>query len=467
MSDRYSHNSQRQTNRQPTPRGRHSIDRGAARPSQPSGQRTPATRGQHSSPTRGRHSIPSPEQQYTRPPRSNRPRRASEHRTSYQRAAAPQTARTYRTSSYQARRSKLPLLAAIIALVALVALVAFGIHSCAGCSSNDSQGASGASDAQQAASTENDGSLVLTLIGDEDTVVLKGESYIEGGCQAFDKNGGVLTRDVQVEGEVDTSQAGDYQVTYRVVRDDGVSAERVRNVHVVDTMDADTDGIPVMMYHHIYTDDDPPSTDDTNYLHADKLKEQLKWLQKNDYYYPSFAELRAYVDGTHSLPAKSVVLTFDDGQMGFFKHGVPLLNKYKVPATSFVIGDRSRTPKAVKKYPSEYVCFQSHSYGLHNDGSDASVGRGGIIYDYDYNGLVEDATKMGELIGPYDAMAYPYGDVSDEAPAALQAAGVKCAFTIVYGNTHPGDDPMRLNRVRVFGESTLDSWIYQVQTGEE
>ena len=30
-------------------------------------------------------------------------------------------------------------------------------------------------------------------------------------------------------------------------------------------------------------------------------------------------------EGKHSLPAKSVILTFDDGEMGFLNVGVPLL----------------------------------------------------------------------------------------------------------------------------------------------
>ena len=78
--------------------------------------------------------------------------------------------------------------------------------------------------------------------------------------------------------------------------------------------------------------------------------------------YPSFAELSAYIDGKHSLPEKSVILTFDDGQVGFLNHGIPLLNKYKVPATSFVIGTRYG-PDIVKADRSKYVCYQSHSYG--------------------------------------------------------------------------------------------------------
>lgn len=378
--------------------------------------------------------------------------------------------------SYQPpKRSKGPIVLALVAVAVLVAAGVFVFQSCSGqadrTSNTDGQAANSAASSQEAqpqssAAGENDGRIVMTLMGDEDTLVLAGESYIEAGCHAVDKKAkSDLSKNVQVAGEVDTNTPGDYTVTYSVQNESGMQASRTRTVHVVDDIDADEDGIPVMMYHHVYTDDDPPETDDTNYLHADKLASHLEWLQKEDYYFPSYPELVAYIAGTHSLPKKSVILTFDDGQMGFFKHGVPLFEQYKVPVTSFVIGDRDRTPKCIYKYASEYVSYQSHSYGLHNDGN-TNKGRGGRIYDLSYDELVEDSNKMHEMLGGYQALAYPYGDVSDDAPASLKDTGVLCAFTIVYGNVHKGDDPMRLNRVRVFAESPLDAWINQVKTGE-
>ena len=42
---------------------------------------------------------------------------------------------------------------------------------------------------------------------------------------------------------MDTSKAGDYTITYSVSDDDGATLSKERTVHVVDNMDADTDGI--------------------------------------------------------------------------------------------------------------------------------------------------------------------------------------------------------------------------------
>ncbi|MDO4501859.1 MAG: polysaccharide deacetylase family protein [Coriobacteriia bacterium] len=313
---------------------------------------------------------------------------------------------------------------------------------------------------------EDSDRFVMTLGGSSPTVVLKGEEYLEAGCHAVDKQKGAdVTSKVQVDGSVDTGKVGEYTVTYTVRTDDGAQASKQRTVKVVDDLGGKASGISVLMYHYVYTEDDRPAdTSNTNYLLDTKLAAQLKWLKENDYYYPSYQELRGFVDGTHSLPKKSVVLTFDDGQSGFLKHGIPVLEKYQVPATSFIICNRSKSAQHIIEYASEYVSFQSHSYSCHEDGA-TSIGRGGHIYDLTEEQLTEDQRKAAKMLGQGEAFAYPYGDVSDVAPAALSKAGVQCAFTINYGQVHPGDDPMRLNRVRMFGESSLDGFIAQVKTG--
>ena len=312
-----------------------------------------------------------------------------------------------------------------------------------------------------------EGRIVMTLLGSEETLVAQGENYIEPGCIAYDTQDGFLTGKVRTEGRVDVSKPGTSTITYSVRNSDGMEATCTRTVKVTDAMKKDTDGIPVLMYHYVYGDaseipENDPS-DGNNYLPVEKLEAQLKWLTKKHYYFPSYRELHAYIDGTHSLPAKSVILTFDDGADSFPEYVIPLLEKYKVPATSFVIGDRKRTKKLLKKHASPYVNYQSHSYGLHTGGTQENVGRGGIIYDFSAEELLEDAQRMQKMLGGYEAFAYPYGDVSDDAPAALEEAGTLCAFTVEYGQVKTGDDPMRLKRVRIYAESALEGFQAQVQ----
>lgn len=304
--------------------------------------------------------------------------------------------------------------------------------------------------------------IVINLNGDENTIVKQNDEYIESGCHVIDKKDGNITNQVKVSGKVDTSQPGDYKVTYCITNSSGLSVKKVRNVKVVENkkFEENKKGIPVLMYHYVYTKDDLPEKMDVNYILNTKLEEQLKYLTDHHYYFPSYQELEAYVKGKISLPKKSVILTFDDGQKGFLKYGIPLLEKYKVPATSFIIASKNGEKK-VKQYASEYISFQSHSYNMHRGGG--NIGHGGIISAMNKNQIVEDLKHSHEIVQNNEAFAYPYGDVTDIAQKAVKEANILCSFTTHYGKVKKGDDLTALPRVRVLGNNSLKGYISSIE----
>lgn len=391
----------------------------------------------HTSYRHGGHAIPKPE--------------AGDASGSSTRSARRRTA-----ASGRARVGKRPL---VIALAVEVVVVVVGIAAVVHGLSQDA----GSPWTTPAAPLE-DGRIVMQVNGDEDTYVKQGEGYIESGARAYDKKEGFLTDSIKRSGSVDTSTTGDYDVTYTVRNSENMEASITRTVHVVDDMDVDDDGISVLMYHYVYDEGKPPAKMDANYISNTKLEAELKRLSDNDYYYPSFAELRAYLEGTHSLPKKSVVLTFDDGEQGFLDYGTPLLNKYHVPATSYIIGSDPNFTEKVSTYMSEYVSFQSHTYDLHRDGN-TNKGKGGKIWDLDQASLEQDCNQAIAQLHDAQSLAYPYGDCPDFAPAALEDCGYLCAFTVQNDQVRKGDDPYKLPRVRMFGSSALEGFEYQVQHG--
>lgn len=375
----------------------------------------------------------------------------------------------------RARERKNALVAVgIVAAAIVVVLIILALMGAIGGQQGSDGGDSSTGDVSQASDVSsgglaNDGSIVMALAGSKDTYLRQGEDYIEGGCYAYDKTDGPLTSQVTISGDVDSGTVGDYTITYTVQDSAGMVATAQRTVHVVAEADVewDDDGISVFMYHDVYDSSDPPEDagSNDNLISTDLLDQQLSWLNENDYYYPSWAELRAYINGTHSLPAKSVVLTFDDCTDGFLAYGIPLHEKYQIPATSFVVCNREDLSSVLADYASEYVTYQSHSYGLHQAGS-SSEGHGGKIYDLSAAELTEDLTKAAELLGTNDAFAYPYGDVSQDASIGVSDAGTLCALTTAYGQVHSGDDPTELSRMRVFGTYDISSFKYQAEYGE-
>lgn len=302
--------------------------------------------------------------------------------------------------------------------------------------------------------------LLIGLKGSEVTLVKEGEEYIEPGAYALDDRVGAVTN-IKIKGKVDTSKPGEYKLEY-IAKYDKAASKATRTVKVIkaDKFDSNSSGIPVLMYHYVFSEDDAPSKLDSNFILDSDLEKQLKWLKDNDYYYPSFAELSAYIDGKHSLPKKSVILTFDDGQVGFLNYGIPLLNKYKVPATGFLIGTRYG-PDIVKADRSKYVCYQSHSYDMHRAGG--NIGHGGRISAMTLEEIEEDLNMAIAMVGNKDAFAYPYGDVTEDGKKAIENCGIDCAFTTQYGKVEKGDDKTELPRIRVLGQAGLEGFISSIK----
>ena len=303
--------------------------------------------------------------------------------------------------------------------------------------------------------------VVINLNGSQETYVLQNDPYIESGCHVIDKKKGNITSQVKTSGEVDTSKVGDYKVTYSVSID-GYTYQKERVVHVVEktNFQANQNGIPVLMYHYVYTKQDVPKTVNANYILDTDLEAQLKYLTQEKYYFPSYQELKAYVEGKISLPKKSVILTFDDGQKGFLKYGIPLLEKYQVPATSFVIGSKDGENK-VKNYASEYITYQSHSYNMHHGGG--NIGHGGVISAMTEQQILDDLTKNQTIVQNSEAFAYPYGDVTEDGKKAVTASQTLCAFTTQYGKVKQGMSLNELPRVRVLGNASLKSYIASIE----
>ena len=217
-----------------------------------------------------------------------------------------------------------------------------------------------------------------------------------------------------------------------------------------------TNGLAICMYHYVYDKDNPPKDKlNSNFIEVHALEEELQYLTENNYYFPTWEEVEKFVSGDYLLPEKSVVLTFDDGAYSFLNLGVPLFEKYKVPVTSFLIGNIDGEKK-VKKYASEYMTFQSHSYNMHRGGG--NIGHGGIFPVMSHDDAVADLQKSIEIGGNSDAVAYPYGDYNDSCVQAVKDAGFKCAVTTEYERAKPGDNPLLLPRVRMSMGQSLESF---------
>ncbi|MGB9736386.1 MAG: polysaccharide deacetylase family protein [bacterium] len=107
--------------------------------------------------------------------------------------------------------------------------------------------------------------------------------------------------------------------------------------------------IPVLYYHHV---------EPTDPISPQVFESQMKYLISKGYTSISLNELYDFMIGNSNVPRRSFVLTFDDGFYCNYRYLLPILQKYKLKATIFVVsGVRKQTINLEKReqsrgYPS-------------------------------------------------------------------------------------------------------------------
>lgn len=96
------------------------------------------------------------------------------------------------------------------------------------------------------------------------------------------------------------------------------------------------DGLVVLAYHDIEEPARSPAPDLA--VAPAHLEEQLRWLAGHGYHFVSAAQVRAASAGGPQLPARPVLLSFDDGYRSVYTHAFPLLTRFHAPAVVAVVG---------------------------------------------------------------------------------------------------------------------------------
>ena len=287
----------------------------------------------------------------------------------------------------------------------------------------------------------------IKLNGEEKKSIYIGEEYKEEGATATDNYDGDITEKITISGEVDNKKVGDYIIKYSVQDTSANFSEIARTITVKNKPATNNSqkGLPILMYHFFY-DKNVSKGADKNWLEISIFEEQMKYLSENNYYFPSWQEVMDYVDGKISLPEKSVVITVDDGDPSFFELAVPIIKKYNIKATSFVIAAYYAWDAV--KYESENLTIQSHTFDMHTY---AENGRG-VFTTKTYEEALQDIkTSIKDLGGDsVIAFAYPFGHYNEQCKKVLTDAGIQVAVTTKGGRAYKGADKLEVPRIWIY-----------------
>ena len=238
--------------------------------------------------------------------------------------------------------------------------------------------------------------------------------------------------------------------------------------------------IPVLTYHRIVKNSAKARFfNNTNLvISRSAFKKQMRWLKKHGYRTISTAEFIDWRKNGTFLPKKSVLITIDDGHYETYHVAYPILKKYKLKATSFLVGSRignktskynpnSSTPHyigkdVIKKVAKEYpkLEFQSHSYNMH-----IRTGNGNGLVKSMSKASIDKDFKKNEKFG-FTSIAWPFGHVTKTSKASAKSSKmIKAAFG--YMMDHPASRKSSLYnipRFKVFGDRGLSDFIRIVST---
>lgn len=215
------------------------------------------------------------------------------------------------------------------------------------------------------------------------------------------------------------------------------------------SIDYDNAGLPILMYHYFYNPDLGESGADTNWMDIRLFRQHLAYLQSNNYYFPTWEEVGAYIRGEILLPEPSIVLCSDDGDESFFRLAAPLVLEHGAKMTSFIVLIDLFPGRLEVSDPTK-IFIQSHSYDMHRGDHDGNA----RILTASYQEVLDDARAGQNILGNPLVYCYPYGKTNANAKQALAEAGVGVALVIENARAYPLCDPMEVPRLRMSDGAT-------------
>ena len=187
--------------------------------------------------------------------------------------------------------------------------------------------------------------------------------------------------------------------------------------------------VPVLCYHQVRDFRPSDSKTSRDYIvPVGTFREQMKSLADSGYNAILPGQLHDYLIAGKALPAKPVLITFDDTRMDQFTAALPELNKYGFKAAFFIMTVSLGKPgymhiEQVKQLADEGHTIGSHTYDHKN------------VKTYTVDDWVEQVQKPSKQLQtitgkPVEYFAYPFGLWNKEAITKLKDHDFKAVFQL-------------------------------------
>lgn len=209
--------------------------------------------------------------------------------------------------------------------------------------------------------------------------------------------------------------------------------------------------VPVLMYHAVR--ENPVGI---YQISPQLFDEEMKYLSDNGFTTLTMDQYVRSMKTQEPLPAKPILITFDDGWLDNYTTAVPILEKYGQKATFFIVSNFIGQPDRIRADQLKNMRARGFDLGSHALNHER-------LTDYNYNEqltiLTEAKTKLEKTLGEkITTFAYPYGALNTDTINILDLLGFKMSFSSYEGFSSKPDNAFTIRRLFVNGEFTINDF---------
>ncbi len=225
---------------------------------------------------------------------------------------------------------------------------------------------------------------------------------------------------------------------------------------------ATTFRIPILLYHYVEYVKDPKDTIRQSLNVIPRIfDQQLKTLTDAGYTCITASELADILDGKTMAPPKPILITFDDGHWDLYTDVLPILEKYHVKATAYIISGFIGAPDFLSQKQLQKV-IQSGlvEIGAHTVHHIALTQKLRPFVQYEV--FQSKASLENTYHIPVVSFAYPDGSYDQQAAEIVQSAGFRTAVSTTPGIAQNQAHKFFLYRLRP-GARTGEALLHYLQ----
>lgn len=208
--------------------------------------------------------------------------------------------------------------------------------------------------------------------------------------------------------------------------------------------------VPILLYHRLGTEATDAMTVTTSVFAS-----HLEYLKAHGYTVIPLRRLIAYLAGEASPPpARSVVITADDGHLSVYTEMFPLIRRYQIPLTLFVYPSAISNASYAMTWQqlremrdSGLVDIQSHTYWHPNFRREKKRLSANAYGQFVRMQLAKSKEVLEQRLGGHvDMLAWPFGIYDDELLDNAKGLGYSAGFTLERRHAGRTDNLMALPR---------------------